>query len=132
MARFTRQQLQQLNKATADLIAAGGTASAQFIEFGERALLARYSLKNLQLIFGQCPDATYCQGYNQWRGAGRQVCKGAKGIAIRIPCQRKTAEGEPDEVYFSIGYIFDISQTEPLTTELDTASAPADLATVNA
>ena len=67
---------------------------------------------------------TIVGGFNQWKKEGRQVKKGSKGLAIYIPCSKKeTSEtGEEKESrYFTSGYVFDISQTEPATTQTTTA-----------
>ena len=45
-----------------------------------------YSANNVLLILPQRPDATRVAGYRTWQRLGRQVNKGAKGIAILAPC----------------------------------------------
>lgn len=67
-----------------------------------------YSANNLWLILAQRPDLATeggrVAGYQSWKRLGRQVNRGAKGIAILAPC-----------VYRSRG-----------TEEADPATAPAD------
>ena len=45
-----------------------------------------YSANNVWLILAQRPDATRVAGYRTWQRLGRQVNRGAKGIAILAPC----------------------------------------------
>lgn len=45
----------------------------------------KYSLSNQFAILRQRPDATHVAGYGAWQKLGRQVTKGAKGIAILAP-----------------------------------------------
>lgn len=86
---------------------------------------------NKSLIMFQRPDATIVGGFRQWIAAGRAVRKGESGLMIWFPRKAvkanepepapKSADAEPDEVRFSIGYVFDVSQTE----EIETAAAVA-------
>ena len=79
-------------------------------------------------------DLSVVGGFSQWKKAGRRVKKGEKGMAIWFPRTKKAGsnEGEaetalaiPSEILdengetktrtlFSIGTVFDISQTEPI------------------
>jgi hypothetical protein len=45
----------------------------------------KYSWQNSMLILSQCPTAPRVAGYQTWRKLGRQVMKGANGIAILAP-----------------------------------------------
>ena len=96
-----------------------------------------YSLNNMVLIYLQRPDATYVASYTTWKKLKRYVKKGEKAIKIITPIKKGFLEEKTDEngkeilnekgevekekvyksVAFSIGSIFDISQTdgEPLT-----------------
>lgn len=78
---------------------------------------ADFSPRNQMLIIMQRPTATRVAGFHAWRALGRQVRKGAKGIAIMIPLTRKAEadEGEAPAkgVRFGTGYVFDIGDTEP-------------------
>jgi N-terminal domain of anti-restriction factor ArdC len=78
----------------------------------------RYSLHNVCLIVSQRPTATRVAGFHTWRGMGRFVRKGEKGIAILAPIvrRRREGEGEDDEpraiVGFRAAYVFDVAQTD--------------------
>jgi hypothetical protein len=76
----------------------------------------RYSLHNVCLIVSQRPTATRVAGFHTWRGVGRFVRKGEKGIAILAPIVRRRREGEEDEpraiVGFRTAYVFDVAQTD--------------------
>ncbi len=81
----------------------------------------RYSASNVLLIVIQRPDATQVAGYTTWKALGRQVNKGAKGIAIYAPVTAKRpvesdeAPGDPETdpgtvkriVGFRLTYVFD-------------------------
>jgi hypothetical protein len=96
-----------------------------------------YSWGNQMLIASSRPDATRVAGYQTWRGAGRQVRRGERGIAILAPVitQLKDESGEPAgnvRVSFKTVHVFDVAQTdgEPLpeppawtSPEQDTALA---------
>ena len=52
-----------------------------------------YSFNNQLLVLLQRPQAERVAGFHTWKSLGRNVKKGAKGIAILAPCVRKlTAE----------------------------------------
>jgi hypothetical protein len=78
-----------------------------------------YSCHNTISIWSHCPNASRVAGYVAWKKLNRQVIAGSKGIPIfcpRFAKDRHTDEstGETREfqrIYFSIGYVFDISQT---------------------
>jgi hypothetical protein len=69
-------------------------------------------------------------GFRQWKAHGRKVSKGAKGLVIFFPMERKSAAGETSEassdgengdgseqrggVWFKTVYVFDRSQTEAM------------------
>jgi hypothetical protein len=87
-----------------------------------------HSFFNTLLIWIQKPNATKVAGFKQWEKKFRRVKKGAKGIMIFIPIFTKTTEkgdtgsdagldkevakGSP--VRFKPGYVYDISDTEPI------------------
>ena len=81
----------------------------------------RYSLSNLLLILGQCPEASHVAGYRAWQATGRQVRKGEHGIRIlgTGTVKASTEEGkDADEVaegrrhvFFPVS-VFDIAQTD--------------------
>lgn len=99
-------------------------------ERGERAalILGRYSMRNVLMILAQadergrdCPAAV--AGFHDWRKAGRIVRKGAKGYAVFAPVIRKDKDtGEDVRTGYSIRYVFDVADTDPLT-----AADPATL-----
>lgn len=78
----------------------------------------KYSLHNILLIWSQCPHASQVAGYKTWAKLGRQVRKGEKGLTIFIPMRTKPKEDVPEEeqkpgrLFFGIGHVFDISQTD--------------------
>ncbi len=78
-----------------------------------------YSLHNTLMIAVQRPDATLCAGFKQWRKLGRQVRKGESGLLIWYPTQRKTDPDDENatatETSFLTGYVFDVTQTDPIT-----------------
>lgn len=80
-----------------------------------------YSFSNLLLLFYQNPSATYVAGFNKWKKLGRYVKKGEKGMTIIFPMVYGSKKSDSDsddsddgfrQVYFNVGYVFDISQTE--------------------
>jgi len=75
-----------------------------------------YSAHNCALIAMQRPDAARVAGYRAWQALGRQVKKGAKGIAILCPApiKAKNEDGEAVTVAlrFRTGYVFDVADTE--------------------
>ena len=77
------------------------------------SLADRFSPFNCLAILSQDPHATNCAGFHAWRSAGRQVRKGAKGLAILIPL----GVGEDDKPRFSWRYVFDIKDTQELTPD---------------
>jgi len=74
-----------------------------------------YSAHNCALIAMQRPDATRVAGYRAWQALGRQVNKGAKGIAILCPAPIKGKTDAGDEAVialrFRTGYVFDQEDT---------------------
>jgi len=91
----------------------------------------RYSWHNVWLIASQCPTATRVAGFHAWRGLGRFVRKGEKGIAILAPIvARKDARTADDDAKSVLGfravYVFDLAQTdgEPLPALTDVSGDP--------
>jgi hypothetical protein len=79
----------------------------------------RYSFQNSMLIALQCPNASHVAGFNAWKKLGRQVVKGAKGIAILAPCVYRSKDDEASDgdkkavvKGFKVVHVFDVSQTE--------------------
>ena len=74
---------------------------------------------NTMLCLMQLPGVSMVGGFKQWLRQGRAVAKGQHGIAIWIPCAgKKSEEGEESETYFTMGTVFDISQTQPIELEV--------------
>ena len=78
--------------------------------------------QNCGLIWLQLPTATLLGGFRQWLDHGRCVRKGEHGLMIWIPAWKKGDEAaanaaEPDEKYFVMGTVFDVSQTVSLTAD---------------
>lgn len=82
-----------------------------------------YSANNVALIHTQNPDATYVMGFGNkqgttgWKGMGRYVRKGEKGITIIRPMHRTFEDPENKEkrsvlIGFTTATVFDVSQTE--------------------
>jgi len=71
----------------------------------------RYSAHNCALIAMQRPDAARVAGYRAWQTLGRQVKKGATGIAILCPApiKGKTEAGDDAVIAlrFRTGWVFD-------------------------
>jgi hypothetical protein len=76
--------------------------------------------RNQCLIYFQNIDnisISVVAGYKQWQKFQRQVKKGSHGFLIAVPSgQPKQEEEESGEVYFFYKTVFDISQTEELTS----------------
>lgn len=84
-----------------------------------------YSANNVCLILMQCPSASMVASASKWKSMERTIKKGSKAIRILIPnfykkkieTEEKDENGDPvivekDAVYFSIGNVFDVEQTE--------------------
>ena len=97
-------------RAAADALAASGVTPPS-------TLIDYYSLKNCFTILAQRIDATHCAGFHAWRDAGRVVRKGSKGIAILVPLGAKDDDGP---MRWSWRYVFDISDTDPITSDSPT------------
>lgn len=76
-----------------------------------------YSPQNCLMILFQKPHATQCAGFHDWRKAGRVVRKGAKGAAILVPIGTHPDDDGNATPLFSWRYVFDISDTDPITEE---------------
>lgn len=81
------------------------------------------SLFNQCLVLSQM-SATVVGGFQQWRRAGRCVRKGEHGAAIWIPIGTITDEKTgKDRAKFTLGTVFDISQTDPINAEAEAVAA---------
>ena len=75
------------------------------------------SVYNACMIWSQNPAATVVGGFRQWLKAGRAVCKGQRGLSIWVPCVKhdtETPPNKPDETFFVLGTVFDVSQTQEI------------------
>src|SRR5438874_11664705 len=67
-----------------EAIKAGNTERlTNYLAFSSR--FHRYSRRNQQLIFEQCPEATRVANFRTWKKEGYQVAEGQKGIRILVP-----------------------------------------------
>jgi hypothetical protein len=119
------------------------TSSADWVRYLKvMSRFHNYSATNCLMIAFQRPDATQVAGYRTWTTFGRQVKKGAKGIAIWAPVTRKVeqADGEPELtavrrcIGFRRAYVFDVADTEgdplpesPAPARLLAGEAPAGM-----
>lgn len=99
----------------------------------------QYSEKNISLIYGQNPYATFVQSFQGWKDMGESVVRGAKGLKVFVPStttyikiesgeeakwlKLSEATAEQKKLYkegklesrsnmtFKLGNVFDISQT---------------------
>ena len=127
MAREKIEQLAaELERGQSETLRAYLAAMAKF---------PRYSPNNVWLILSQRPGATRVAGYTTWWRLGRQVKRGARGIAIIAPIFRRHAEdtdqlgGRDDRrdiLAFRGAYIFDVSDTDgaPLPALTDARGNP--------
>ncbi len=80
----------------------------------------QYSFGNTVLIMMQMPTASRCASYIDWKKRGRQVKKGEHGLMVMVPTPKKWKtvneqtgeEEEHSKMYYKVGSVFDISQTE--------------------
>lgn len=86
------------------------------------SILSGYSRRNVLLILIQaeergrgCPAAV--AGFHDWKKAGRTVRKGAKGYAIFAPMIRNSGDSEEEKIGFTLRYVFDVADTEPMSEE---------------
>ena len=77
------------------------------------------SVTNTMLCLMQNPAVSMVGGFRQWLKSGRSVSKGQHGMSIWIPCAgKKSEDGEEEgETYFTMGTVFDVSQTEEIQAE---------------
>lgn len=115
----------------------------QYLDFMSK--FYNYSLNNTMLISHQFNGAIAVGSYAFWKEKGFSVNKGEKGIKILVPIKGKDRfenelgeikpvskatneeklkisngifEVHPGKIFFSQGYVFDISQTNAKTTDL--------------
>ena len=88
-------KLQQLHATLTEQVSAIRTGEDWQRWLQVAARFPSYSLNNLLLIAAQRPDATAVAGFGAWKALGRQVDKGAKGIAILAPILRRPTTADP-------------------------------------
>jgi hypothetical protein len=114
-----RQLHDQLETAVADLVSSDDWR--RMLEVASR--FHDYSPNNVLLILTQRPEATRVAGYRTWQRVGRQVRRGARGIAILAPIvtRRRPVDDSDDADHpelarilrgFRIAHVFDISDTD--------------------
>ncbi|UTC15266.1 ArdC-like ssDNA-binding domain-containing protein [Latilactobacillus curvatus] len=108
------------------------TDSDQFKKYlNTLAKFHHYSVRNIDLIYAQNPQATQVAGFKQWQTAfNRTVNRGAKAIRIAAPIIKKLTPAEQKRLDTTderaiVGYrylpVFDVSQTsgEPVLSAKD-------------
>jgi hypothetical protein len=70
---------------------------------------------NAVLLIYQRSDVTIIGGFRQWLKSGRVVRKGEKALAIWVPCEKNDSKDSEESVFFVMGNVFDVSQTEELS-----------------
>lgn len=82
-----------------------------------QALMYSYSFRNIMLIYGQMPSATYIASFKRWKQLNRSVKKGEKSLRVLAPRFKKvqdevTGQEENKLIGFMSVPVFDCSQTE--------------------
>jgi hypothetical protein len=106
--------LQQLEAGKSDTLTAYLAAMARFHS---------YSFGNILAIARQRPTACHVAGFSTWKGLGRFVKRGEKGIQILAPIvghrhtkndqeQQRDDKPRPVLIGFRAVYVFDVAQTE--------------------
>lgn len=112
-------------------IAAMDAAIRNYLTFHSK--FTRRSFYNTLLIYLQDPDATKVEGYRTWRKKfNRGVKKGANSIIIWVPLMKKVAKdgegvtnNDEKELYgYTLGRVYDISDTYPLSSEGEIPQTP--------
>jgi len=132
------EQARQMAKEQIEKLAAAlerGTSATLKAYLAAMAKFPRYSAHNVCLILAQRPSASRVAGYTTWLRLGRQVKRGARGIAVIAPMFRRHAEdtdqlgGRDDRLdilAFRCAYVFDVSDTDgaPLPALTDARGNP--------
>src|ERR1700756_905893 len=117
------EQIKEItDRAAEQLVAAlqAGHSDALTVYLKAIGRFHRYSLHNVLLIASQKPNASYVAGFRTWKGLGRFVKKGEKGIMILAPIIRRKAQNDDEEreeiprpiAGFRAAFVFDIIQTD--------------------
>jgi antirestriction protein ArdC len=128
MARKPSKSPEQ-RKAEAEALHAQLTAQVEALASTEQwtaflrfaSAFHNYSLNNVMLILGQCPEASRVAGFRKWQELGRQVRKGERAIKILGYSRKRITDKDEngDEVVkyiprFPVLSVFDISQTDAI------------------
>jgi len=114
-----------ITKLAAELETRPSEALQKYLRAMASASLRRYSVGNLLLILGQCPNATKVAGFHAWQRMGRHIKKGSRGIAIFAPMvlrkkmvvvtgpdEDDITEKEEEVVRYKPVYVWDVTMTE--------------------
>ena len=113
-------KLEAAHQQLVDAVASVATSEGWLRYLAAMRRFHDYSPANVMMILIQRPDAQRVAGYRTWQGLRRQVNKGASGIAIWAPCQRRVEledETTGDTVTakrlsgFRLVHVFDVSDT---------------------
>jgi len=118
-------KLDAAHKQLVDAVASVATSDGWLRYLAAMGRFHNYSPANVAMIIHQRGDATHVAGYRTWQSLGRQVVKGARGIAVWAPCSRRVEleDKETGETTgtrrlsgFRLVHTFDIADTtgEPL------------------
>ena len=83
-------------------------------------LLSGYSRRNVLMILAQAAERgrdlpAAVAGFHDWRKSGRSVRKGAQGYLIFAPVVKGSEEDQ--KIGFTVRYVFDVADTDPLSVE---------------
>ncbi|BCD02906.1 hypothetical protein BC30048_p2081 (plasmid) [Bacillus cereus] len=143
-----QEEIQTLTKDMEKRVESYYTTPDQLKEYlSFMAKFYKYSTQNISLIENQFQGATAVGSFNFWKEKGFNVQKGEKGIKILVPTRtverfkdkdgkwksinkaseeekKQVKEGKlekkPGRLYFNIGHVFDISQTNATAKDLPT------------
>lgn len=89
----------------------------KFLDFQRQ--FHRYSIGNVLLIRQQNPQASQVASMRKWNHMHRKVKAGSHGMKVWVPTPKKVVQVDSDGVereakkmYFKLGSVFDVSQTE--------------------
>lgn len=143
-----QEEIQTLTKDMEKRVESYYTTPDQLKEYlSFMAKFYKYSTQNISLIENQFQGATAVGSFNFWKEKGFNVQKGEKGIKILVPTRtvekfkdkdgkwksinkaseeekkqvkERKLEKKPGRLYFNIGHVFDISQTNATAKDLPT------------
>lgn len=108
--------LQQLQDGVKEVFSSG--EYQEFLRFYSK--MHKYSIRNVMLILTQMPEAQMVASYRTWKSLGINVKKGEKGlnVLVPIPYKKKDVEEEEEGIWFKVGSVFDVSQTDGCIPDL--------------